>query len=306
MPDQVKDDPKVTEEQVKTANEAEKAKWGDDFPEDQLAVPYKRDEKTEEKAKDTEEEEENEPKGSEPEPAESYSDPIPALTVEDPGEYKPTDHSFEVTLKGGKTVKVKTPEDAEKLADDPENFETPAQLMQFINKQNKMNINLDRDYDKWQTQKKTFDEQSATETQRAETINTLASEFKYLEDKGLVPKVAKEYRDADWSDPEVLKQPGVKEQVELLNYMVKENEVRLKAGVKPITSVVDALNAWKLENGDKVKEREEKAKAAGQARKAAGARVSGVSPAQQGSFVPKGIAVGNPNVFKRSVAQWDN
>ncbi len=50
--------------------------------------------------------------------------------------------------------------------------------------------------------------------------------------------------------------------------------------------------------------KKEETKAAGEARKAAGARVAGSSPAQQGSYVPKGIAVGNPNVFKRSEAIW--
>ncbi len=62
------------EEQVKLANDAETAKWEDDFKTEDLAIPYKREDEeeikaeTEEEAKTTEEEEENEP-------VQTYSDP---------------------------------------------------------------------------------------------------------------------------------------------------------------------------------------------------------------------------------------
>ena len=310
---------KPTEEQVKAHNEAEEARWQGDYKEEDLAVPYKReDAKDEKKPVDKPDGTQGDDGGDKPddkpgdsEEVEQYSEPAPVITVEDPGEYKPADYSFEVTLKDGKTVKVSTTEEAEKLADDPDNFETPKQLMDFINKQNKMARNLERDYEKWESQKKTFTEQLETETQRRETIDTYVSEFSYLVSKGLIPAVAKEYLDADWSDPEVAKQPGVKEQLALLDYMVKENAIRAKAHVKPITSIVDAYNAWQLDadhqkEESKRKETEEAEKAAGEARKAAGARVAGVSPANQGTYVPKGIAVGNPHVFDRGAAQWDN
>lgn len=315
-----------TEEQVKAHNEAEEARWSGDYKEEELAVPYKRkgtDEKVQSDSKTNvatgEGQAGNEADGTKkdgedlPDDREeaTYSEPTPVVTVEDPGDYKPADYSFEVTLKDGKTVRVTTPEEAEKLADDPDNFETPKQLMDFINKQNKMRINLDRDYEKWEANKKTFTEQLETETQRRETIDNFVGEFQYLVSKGKIPAVAKEYLDADWSDPEIAKQPGVKEQIALLNYMQKENEVRAKANVKPITSVVDAYNAWREDEGEqekanKAKEAEEAKKAAGEARKNASSRVAGVSPANQGTYVPKGIAVGNPHVFDRGAAQWDN
>jgi hypothetical protein len=60
------------------------------------------------------------------------SEPAPLVTVQDPGEYTPADYSFEVTLKDGKTVKVASAEEADKIAEDPDNFETPAQLSQFL------------------------------------------------------------------------------------------------------------------------------------------------------------------------------
>ena len=314
------DKPAPTPEQVEAANKAEEARWQGDFKDEDLTIPYKSEGEDESK-KDgksaktdgdgTGEDGKNEDEESDAEEVEQYSEPVPVITVQDPGEYKPADYSFEVTLKDGKTVKVTTPEEAEKLADDPDNFETPKQLMDFINKQNKMQRNLDRDYEKWEAQKKTFTEQLETETQRRETIDTFVGEFQYLEGKGKIPKVAKEYRDADWSDPEVAKQPGVKEQIAILRYMEKENADRAKAKVKPLTSIIDAYNAWKEDEGEqeranKAKEEEEAKKAAAEARKAASGRVAGVSPAAQGTYVPKGIAVGNPHVFDRGAAQWDD
>lgn len=301
------DEPTVpTEEQVTAANKAEEAKWQGDFPEENLTIPYKREDDAEgTKPKATDEPKDDAPTDEEETPeVVTYSDPEPLVTVEDPGEFTPGDYSFEVTLKDGKTKKISTPEQAEVLADDPENFETPKQLMEFINKQNKMNTGIDRDHDKWKAQKQQFDDQTVSQNERTETITTLANEFKYLEDKGMIPKVPAEYRAADWSDPEVAKQPGVKEQIDLLNYMSKENASRKKANVKELTSAIDAFSGWQLE-ASKSKEAEDK-KAAGEARKAAGARVSPSSPAQQGSYVPKGIAVGNPNVLKRGAAVWDN
>lgn len=298
--------PEVTEAQVKASNDAEKAKWEDDFPEEQLAVPYKAEEKKEDKPakeepKDTEEVVEDE---DEIEEVEVYSDPAPVLTTEDPGEFKPGDYSFQVTLADGKVKTIRTPEDAEKIADDPENFDTPQQLYSFIRQSQKMENQLEKDLEKHEAQKARYEEQRQADQDRKNTVETLASEFDYLAGKGLLPKVDARYRDADWNDPEVAKQPGVKEQVDLLNYMVKENELRAKAGIKPLTSAVDAFNSYQLENRSTKKEEERKA--AGEARKEAGAKVAGVSPSQQGTYVPKGIAVGNPNVLKRNQAVWDN
>lgn len=300
-------DPKAEEqkiEQVKTANEMEKAKWEGDFPEEDLKVSYKREEKEDEKEPDepkpgdavaTDDDKDEQPV---PEP------PEPVVTMEDPGEYKPADYSFEVTLKDGKTVKISTPNEAEKIADDPENFETPKQLMDFLNKQNKMNRNLERDFEKWEASKQTFTQQVETEQERRQNVENLTSEMDYMVSKGFVPAVDDKYKTMDWTDPEVAKQPGIKEQVELLNYMVKENSARAKAGVKPLGSLLDTYNAMQLDS-DRKKAQEDK-KLAGEQRKVAGAKVAGVSPSQQGTFVPKGIAVGNPNVFKHSETQWDN
>ncbi len=322
--DKSDDKPAPTEEQVKASNEATEAKWQGDYKDEDLTIPYKQENKDDKKkttkdevvedkteASKTEDEEPEENADEEPDtPAVEYTEPEPVLTVEDPGDYVPGDYSFEVMLKDGKKVNVSTPEEAEKLADDPDNFETPKQLMDFINKQNKMVRELEKDYEKWEKQHDTFTEQLETETQRRETVENFVNEMNYLVSKNLMPKIESKYVDADWSDPEIAKQSGVKEQIALLDYMTKENETRKKAGVKQITSLVDAYNAWQVDDGhkkelDKQKEAETKAKEEAQARKAAGSRVAGVSPAQQGTYIPKGIAVGRTGVFDRGSVDWE-
>lgn len=280
-----------SEEQLAQVRAQEDARWQDDFPEEQLQVPYKREETDAKGADKTAEEDEQ------------HSEPVSVVTTEDPGEYKPADYSFEVTLKDGKTVKVSTPEEAEKIADDPDNFETPKQLMDFINKQNKMVRNLDRDYDKWESQKKTYDEQVATEKERQETVQNLANGFEYLIAKGLMPKIDPADAVADWSNPEIAKHAGVKEHIELINYMTKENEARQKAGIPVLSSALDAYNAWKLENAGK--QEEEERKTAGEQRRAAGARVAPVSSGSTGAYVPKGISVGRV-MPQRSAAIWED
>lgn len=282
----------LTEEEIKAANDAETKKWEGDFKEEDLKIPYKREESNEEPEPDEELEDPQE-----------YSEPEPVVTVQDPGEYIPKDYSFDVELEG-KKHSINTPEEAEKFMEDNADKFTAAQILTVIKKSQKMENNLERDKEKWETDKATFEEQTATENQRQETINNFASEFEYLVGKGLLPEVSKALKDADWNDPEVAKQPGVKDHLKILNYLVKENAVRAKSGVKPITSIVDAYNAWKLDLT--TKETETARKEAGEARRAASARIAGVSSAPSSPLIPKGIAVGNPRAFDKSAAIWDN
>jgi hypothetical protein len=295
-----------TEEQVKAANEAEMKKWEGDFDPESLKISYSREEsdksagKEDAKVEEAAEEEEQEVEQD----VEDYEDLPSVVTTEDPGDYQAADYSFEVTLKDGKTHKVSTPEEADKLAEDPENFETPKQLMDFLTKANKMQRNLDRDFDKWESQKKAFDQEVETQQQREQTIGSLVAGFDYLVTKGLLPEVSAKDAKADWSDAKVAARPGVKEHMELVNYMVKENAVREKAGIPLLSSALDAYNAFKLEKNSSQEEADRKA--SGEARRAAGARVAGVSASNQAPYVPKGIAVGNPNVFKRSEDIWND
>lgn len=285
-----------------------RGKWDDDFSEEELNIPYKREagDGVHEDAGTAEEEDKSAGDNLDEEVGQEvadYTPPTPVITAQDPGEYQPADYSFEVTLKDGKTQKISTPEEAEALADDPDNFETPKQLMDFINKQNKMNQNLDRDRERYDTQKKTYDDQVKVDQERQQTVQNLTAGFEYLIAKGLMPKINPADAIADWSNAEIAKHEGVKEQIALINYMTKENEQRQKAGIPVLGSALDAFNAWKLETDSKTASQEQRQ--AGEQRKAAGARVAGVSPAQQGSIAPKGIAVGRV-LPSRGAAMWDD
>lgn len=291
-----------TEEEVKAANAAEEAKWQGDFKEEYLNIPYKKAAQEDEPIAGSDETAED--GKDEVDENDIHETPAPVVTTQDPGEYKPADYSFEVTLKDGKTTKISTPEDAEKLSDDPDNFETPRQLLDFIKKTTQMQNKLDKDYEKWESAKKTHDEQVETETSRQKTVQDLTNGFEYLIAKGYMPQLDPADAVADWNDPEVAKHAGVKEQIALINYMTKENASREKAGIPVLASALDAYNAWQLDSGRKQEEADKKA--AGEARRTAGARVAGVAPTQQAPYVPKGIAVGNPNVLKRGAAVWDN
>lgn len=298
------DAPAPSQEQVTAANEAELARWQDDFSEEELNVPTSSEEVD---AKGTDEESAEETAEVEAaddiEEAEELEE-IPSLvTTADPGDYTPADYSFEVTLANGKTVTVKTPEQADEIADDSDNFETPKQLMQFITKSNKMQRNLDRDFEKWESQKKTYDEQVAQQQERDQVVQSLAAGFEYLIAKGMMPAIDPADANADWADPEVAKHPGVKEQVALINYMTKENAQREKAGIPLLSSALDAFNAWQLDTGRQAAEAEHRA--AGEARRAAGARVAGVSASAQAPFVPKGISVGRV-IPMRGGANWED
>lgn len=217
------------------------------------------------------------------------------IAVQDPGEYQPKDYSFEVSLADGKTVKIKSSEDADDLLDridsDPEktNFRTTKEALNFQRRVIAMEENSRRDKDSYDDNKKVYDEQLEASTQRINDTNRIANELEYLAEKGDLPKVADKYKVADWSDKDIAKQAGVKEHLEVLSYMSKENASRKKLGLAPMTSALDAYNAMK-QDSDRKSASDTKTQRA-TARKQAGARVASSSPAPIGS-APKGIAVG--------------
>lgn len=225
----------------------------------------------------------------------------PVTTVTDPGEFKPQDYSFDVTI-DGKTTKVATVEEADAIAANPDNFETPAQLMDFIRKSNKMENGIEKDKAAWDQAKQSFDQQQQAETDRREQIDTIAAEINYLQQRGDLPPVNETYTNADWKDPLVAKQPGVREQLALLTYMGEENDRRAKAGLKSRISVLDAFNGWQIEQA-KNKAATDK-KTAGEQRKNAGSKVAG----QQAAPVttrPTGIKVGRVGNLNDLSAGWN-
>ena len=289
----------VTEEQVKAANEAEMAKWEDDFKKEDLTVPFSREDikVEEEPIKDESTEELEVPEDID------YTEPEPVIKTEDPGEFTPTDYSFTVETLDGTKTKITSPEQAEEFAESNADNLSAAQQIKLVRNTTKMEVNISKEQEQWSSQKAQFDTESKIQTERQDNIQSLANEIQYMITKGLLPEIADEYKNADWTDREVAKQPGVKEQIELVNYMTKENSARTKAGVKSFGSVTEAYNSMMLEKGKD--ERQESRQRSDQARKAVATKVSSPSASSDTIKAPKGISVGNPNVFKRNSSIWE-
>lgn len=270
-------------------------------PED-LIVPYSREEADEAEEEQAPEDTPDDG-GDDEDEQEDASEPTSFVTAQDPGEYQPKDYSFDIEI-AGKTHHVDSAEKAAELGEEFAEEMNAKQIFALINKGSKIEVKQERDKEEWEAKKKTFDEQTAVEAGRQQTINNFAAEFAYLEGKGLLPKVAAEFKKegVNWENPEVAGQPGVKEQLALLNYMVKENRVRAKAGIRQLTSVVDAFNAMRTDDSEKA--RVTNRKQAGEARKAASSRVAATAPASSAPYIPAGIAVGRTGVFDRGNTDW--
>jgi hypothetical protein len=265
--------------------------WGN---ENRIVEPGVKSEDGEEVRKDPEPDKTTETEEEVPEPDEEVEDAPVTPSVPDPGEFTPGDYSFEVTTynaegQNGRTVKVNSLEQWEQLIDTDPNFGSAGALLRAQRAATHMESSIDRDEREYKAKKAQFDEAAKGEQARTEAMGNMVSEMGYLEGKGYLPKVANQYKNADWSDPEVAKQNGVKEQIALLKYMRNENNSRIRAGLKPMTSVLDAYNAFELDNSRKGTETAKKA--AGEARKAAGSRVASSSP-NPATTAPAGIAVG--------------
>lgn len=264
--------------------------WGDTplKSEDRVTEDTEVDDEEVDEIEETEEsEEESDDENDEQEEVEEFEPPV-VDDSEDPGEYVPADYSFTVEIEG-KTHKIGTPEEATEFADEHAEEMTAKEILKFMRQSSKMEDRLEKDKDDHEKRKADYDTKKAASDEQSSSITNIANEINYLIGKDKLPKVAAKYANADWSDPEVAKQPGVKEQVELLTYMRKENDARTKAGLAPLTSALDAFNAMELDrrNSTEVDEEQEKTKA----RKQAGSRIAGTSP-KPVNVAPKGIAVG--------------
>lgn len=223
-------------------------------------------------------------------------------TVADPGQFQPQDYSFEVTVfddegKNGKVKKIATVDEWDELLDTDPNLGSAASLLKAQRLATKMESKQDADKAAYDKAKIDFEADQAKVQANTQFIEDRQKELDYLVDKGELPPLAKKFRDADWSDPEVAKDPGVKAQIDLLKYMDKENKSRTKAGLKPFSSMLDAFNAMDRDNARKAIKTA--ATAQGEARRQASARVGGVTPGP-GSNMPKGVMVG------RSLGSLDN
>lgn len=218
----------------------------------------------------------------------------PVVTVEDPGEFTPQDYSFEITVfddegKNGKTVKVSSPEAWDELLEKDPNLGSAAALAKGLRLAAKMEGNIERDQAAHDAKKAEYDSAVKAEEGRIATINSMTAEIDYLASNGDLPAIDQKYVDANWADPEVAKQPGVKERVALLTFMRNENNKRTKLGLKPMTSIIDAFNAYERQSS-KTNQDQQKIEA-GRQRKAAAAIVAPPSSAPA-TGAPKGITVG--------------
>jgi hypothetical protein len=230
---------------------------------------------------------------SEPAPTEDNSSTI-IETVEDPGEYVPKDYSFDVVVydeegKNGRTVNIKSVDQFEELMEKDPNLGSASALSKALRLSNKMDINEERDKTEFDAKKSEYAAAVQNQERQVQATTNMANEINYLVDSGDLPKVDSQYVDADWSDPEVAKHSGVKEQVALLQFMRDENNRRHRLGLPAMTSVLDAFNAYERANS-KTKDIDAK-KLAGQQRKDAASVVAPASPAAT-TNAPKGISVG--------------
>lgn len=272
--------------------------WEGDFKPEDLEVPYSREDVKDEKKEESKEEENEEKGDQEPAPAPEVAS---IVTLEDPGDFTPEDLSFEYEIEGKKFTISKS-DDIDAIPDEDLEKLSAAQITKLLRRANNIDSKLEQAEKDYQSKKEAYQKQVEEENEREEMITTFAAEFDYLVSKGLIPEVPENLRNADWSDPSVSSQEGVKEQKEILDYMEKENRVRMKAGLKPLSSILDAFNAFQMETG-RAKSKEDK-EAEGEARKAAGARVAAPTNNSASTPVPKGIAVGRVNALRNNVADW--
>lgn len=223
--------------------------------------------------------------------------------LEDPGDFKPADYSFEVKTTDGKTHKISTPEDAdafaEKLDGDSELI-TASQFSTFNRKAALMEQGIAFDKREYETQKTEFDNKAALEETRNNTVVQINNGFNYLESKGELDKLAPEMQVAGaWEkNPDA---PGVKERLAVLKYMDQENERRIANGLDPSFDIVSAHNAMQLEQMRQGNKDESKAKV--QERRQKGAKVGG-SASWTPENKPKNSIIGTGGTLSDLVTEF--
>ena len=225
------------------------------------------------------------------EPAAHVPEPSRVEPVADPGDaFVPTgNYAFDVTLADGTVITISNPNDIDNLPQDAD-FGTPANLMKAQAALNRMTTGLDQEQREWEAQKASFEQQAQTQAAAEERVNMMIAEVNYLESKGKLPKVAAEFENADWSNPEVAKQPGVKERLDLFTYQQAENLERTKLGL-PAMSLLEAHLQMQTEAAETASNDKRQLEAS--ARKQRGAMVGGSSPSSVPN-TPDGYIIGTP------------
>lgn len=221
----------------------------------------------------------------------------PEEVIEDPGQYVPQDYSFEVTVfdadgKKPKTVVVDSIRDWETLLADEPNLGNSLAVNKAFRAAQKMESSLENDEKEFASKKAEYDKALEAQNKSQATTQTWANEISYLEENGSLPKVDAKFKNVAWSGPDAdkdaLADDAVKAQIELLDYMRKENTKRRKLGLSDLGPEA-AFNSRLRDSGEKKAVADKKK--SGEARKEAGAKIAGSSP-NPVTVAPKGIAVG--------------
>lgn len=235
---------------------------------------------------------------------------VETIELNDPGEYKSADYSFSVTVfdaEGNKpkTIKVNSIEQWDELLESEPNLGSSAAVSKSFRAAQKMENNLERDYDNWSKQTEEYQQAVQQEQTRIQQQDSIFNEMQYLSTRGDLPQLTnEEMNQLDWEDKAVVKaHPNIAPHRELLNYMRRENTNRAKNKLQPLSSVLDAFNAMQLDT--RRKSEVEARKAAGEARKQAGARIAGTTPNPVSSATPRGVAVGRVGDLSRLGQNWD-
>lgn len=254
---------------------------------------------------------EEEPGNEENLPAEELVAPLivaaEPVEVADPGQFVPKDYSFEVTVfdkdgKNPKVHKIATTDEFDDLMDTDPDFGTGTALTKAMRAATKMEVSQASDRRDYDLKKSAYDAAAKQSTEGQAAAQMMVNEMTYLTERGDLPKVDAKYVNADWSDPEVAKQPGVKEQIEIMNIMVRESKIREKAGLPKVTSILEGHRIWKDEQ--RTRQASDTKRVAGEARRAAGARVAGPTP-NPTRTAPKGISVGQGGSLRDlSTTNW--
>jgi hypothetical protein len=227
---------------------------------------------------------------AEPEP---QPQPAPEAAPEapvDPGAFQPKgDYSFEVTTLDGKTVKITSQAEADAFAeqlDKEEGLISVSQLTKFTRGVSRMDNGLEREQGEWQANKTKFEEQTQANEARETQIANWGKELKYLETKGLLPKIDAT-KDRDWLGNK--EDEAVKARMDVFAWMDTENKARTEAGIAPVTSAVDAFQMMRAEQAEQ--SASDAKNEAGDKRRAKGSMVGGNAP-HLPSNMPKNSIVG--------------
>lgn len=222
--------------------------------------------------------------------------PVPQVALQDPGDYVPTDYSFQVQLyndenKPTKQVKITSVEDFEALLDDEANFGTASALLKAQRLSSKLETNTERDQNAYNDKKAAYEQQKKAAEANDQWLATTQKELDYLVAEGDLPKIPQKFKNANWNDDEVAKDPGVIAQKALLTWMDRENAKLKQAGLPAIQSITDAFNRRENKAAKQAKQSTQQAQTAN--RRTQAAKVAGAAGSPR-TVAPTGIAVGRP------------